>query len=503
MSVVKKNIMANFGGRAWQAIMSLAFVPLYIKFMGIESYGLVGFFMSLQVAFSLLDMGLSKAINKELARLSISSINAQEMRDFVRTLEIPYWCVAFLIGLLVISLSGLISHYWLNNNQLSIDTVQQAIMIMGVAMAFHWPISLYTGGLMGLQKQVLLNCIYVFYYTLKGVGSVLVLWLISPTIVAFFLWQIFASMVFTLLTAVYLWHNLPPSKKRAAFHKQQLLKVWRFSVGMTGISFTAVMLTQIDKVILSRMLSLEMFGYYTLATVTASALYHFIRPINIAVFPRFTQLASLNNINGLTNLYHKSCQFISVSILPAALVLSFFSAEILFLWTNDLVVVKNTYVLLSIYIVGTAFNGLMNLPYTLQIAYGWIKLELFTSIIAMIIMVPLLYFLTRQYSAIGAACAWPILNLSYFLITAHIMHRRLLKREKWKWYFYDVAAPMLASLAIVAFWRLTLPDDMSKITTAIALLGVLATALLGAALATTATRDWLNKKFIMKVFYGN
>ena len=64
MSVIKQNIIANFGGKAWQALMSLAFVPLYIKFMGIESYGLVGIFTSLLALFGLLDMGLSTTLNR-------------------------------------------------------------------------------------------------------------------------------------------------------------------------------------------------------------------------------------------------------------------------------------------------------------------------------------------------------------------------------------------------------------------------------------------------------
>ena len=32
MSVVKRNIVANFGGSVWTEIMSLVFVPLYIPF---------------------------------------------------------------------------------------------------------------------------------------------------------------------------------------------------------------------------------------------------------------------------------------------------------------------------------------------------------------------------------------------------------------------------------------------------------------------------------------
>ena len=320
MSLIKRNIIANFGGKAWQALMSLAFVPLYIKFMGIESYGLVGIFASLLALFGLLDMGLSTTLNRELARYSVLPDKARDMRNLVRTLELPYWGMAFAIGIAVVGLSGPIAYYWVNADNLSPATVKQALMIMGGVVAFRWPISLYSGGLMGLQKQVLLNGINVFAATLRGVGAVLVLWLISPTIQAFFVWQIFASMVHTTLTAGFLWRGLPKSGQRSHFQKVLLLRIWRFAAGMTGISVTVIILTQTDKIVLSKILPLEMFGYYTLATVVANALYYFVGPVFSALFPRFSQLVSVNDQAGLKDLYHKSCQFISVMILPAAIV---------------------------------------------------------------------------------------------------------------------------------------------------------------------------------------
>ena len=59
---------------------------------------------------------------------------------------------------------------------------------------------------------------------------------------------------------------------KAVFQKQLLKGIWRFTAGMSGISILAVILTQLDKVILSKMLSLEMFGYYTLASMVAMSL---------------------------------------------------------------------------------------------------------------------------------------------------------------------------------------------------------------------------------------
>ncbi|MBF0232136.1 MAG: hypothetical protein HQK65_03755 [Desulfamplus sp.] len=175
--------------------MGIIFVPIYIHFMGIEAYGLIGIFTTLLALFGLLDMGLSTTLNREMARLSVDKNNAKEMRDIVRTLEIPYWAVGLLISLIVIVLSPIIAHHWVNAQSLSPKTVQNAIMLMGLAVAFQWPSGFYSGGLMGLQRQVLLNSINAVMGTFRGLGAVLILRFISPTAEAFFSWQIVLNII--------------------------------------------------------------------------------------------------------------------------------------------------------------------------------------------------------------------------------------------------------------------------------------------------------------------
>jgi O-antigen/teichoic acid export membrane protein len=70
--------------------MQLLIVPLYIRFMGMEAYGLIGFYAMLQGTLQILDLGLSPTMTRELARYSSQSGKEHEMRDFVRTLEIGY-----------------------------------------------------------------------------------------------------------------------------------------------------------------------------------------------------------------------------------------------------------------------------------------------------------------------------------------------------------------------------------------------------------------------------
>ena len=156
ISKLKTNVIANFGSSVFVGLMNLAFVPLYIRFMGIESYGLVGIFSTLLSLFALLDMGLGATLNREMARLGAQKNKMAAMRDLLRTLEIPYWLAAFVIGAVVVVLSPLLAYHWFNPKTLSPITVQRAVLYMGFAIAFQWPFSFYSGGLAGRQQQVLL-----------------------------------------------------------------------------------------------------------------------------------------------------------------------------------------------------------------------------------------------------------------------------------------------------------------------------------------------------------
>ena len=101
VSRVKKNFAANLAGSGWAALTGLACTPLYIKFLGMEAYGLIGFFLMLQGVVNILDLGLSPTMTREMARYSALPEKAGEARDFVRTLEVGYWGIGVAIGVTI------------------------------------------------------------------------------------------------------------------------------------------------------------------------------------------------------------------------------------------------------------------------------------------------------------------------------------------------------------------------------------------------------------------
>jgi len=66
---------------------------------------------------------------------------------------------------------------------------------------------------------------------------------------------------------------LPLAPLPTRFSGSALIGIWRFAAGMMAITFRALLLTQVDKILLSRLLTLESFGYYALAGLVANALY--------------------------------------------------------------------------------------------------------------------------------------------------------------------------------------------------------------------------------------
>ena len=489
MSRLKVNILANFLGNSWTVLVNLGLVPLYIYFMGIEAYGLVGFFVVLQGLFSLLDMGLSATLSREMARLSALPDTAQEMRNLLRTLETVYWVVAVVIGLVVIILAAPIAHHWVQPGQLSSETVKKAIMLMGIGMALQWPFSLYAGGLMGLQRQVMLNGLNAVMTTIRGGGAVLILWLVSPTIEAFFGWQIFSSALRVFLIAAFLWGSLPATGKAAGFKVNLFRNIWHFAAGMTGITAMALILSQLDKILLSRLLTLKMFGYYTLASTAASVIGYIVSPCFNAIYPRLTQLVALDNQTDLKEIYHRGCQLVSVLILPTAIVLSLFSHEILSLWTRNQTIAENTSLILSLLVIAGTLNGLIYLPYALQLANGWTSLTFYANAISVVIMVPIIILLTLHFGAVGAAVALIIFNSGYVLFAIPIMHRYLLPGEKWRWFREDVGLPLLVALGLTGVGRWLVQGQMSMPVAVVVLLSIYITALATTALAAPLVRS--------------
>jgi O-antigen/teichoic acid export membrane protein len=485
---IPRNFTANLFGTGWSAVLSFVLVPIYVRLMGIEAYGLVGFFAVLQATLNLLDLGLSATMNREMARYSALPDAGQEARDFVRTLEAVYWQLAVFIGLTLAGLAPLLATRWLRSDTLPATELNGALLLIALVSALQWPVSLYTNGLLGLQAQVLVNGINAVAVTIRGIGAVLVLSFVSRTPTTFFAWQAVASALQISTLAVALWQCLPPAARRARFRVQLLKKVRQFAAGVTGIMAAGLLLTQLDSIVLSKLMPLDVFGSYSVASLAANALYMVAGVVYASVFPRMTVLAASGDIGAWASFYHRSCQTLSVLLLPAASVLVLFAPEVLFVWTGRLTVAEKVPGVLSILATAGTLSGLFWMPYGAQLAEGWTRLMLLGNGLAVVVLTPLAFVLASLFGPRGGASVRLILSLGYILIVVPLMHRRILKGEFWRWCMEDVGRPLLAVAVTTVIGRWLLGPSGSRVELAVRLVAVAGSALVAAALVTPWVR---------------
>lgn len=461
-SRLRSSVAANVLGRSFSAILAILFTPAYIHFLGIEAYGIVGFYMTLMASVSFLEMGLSRACNRELARFAAEPFGrAKQMGELLRTLEILYAVVAIVIGVCLVASVNWISSNWLNATGVARQDIHTALILTGVVIALRWPIGLYVGAMMGLQRQVSLNVILAILAATNWAGSALVMGVVGADLRTFFYWQLLVAIVSSATLAVLAWRAMPTSPYPPKFSLRALREIAPFAAGLGLNTVLGTLLLQSDKLLVSALLPMKEFGYYVLASTMVSAIALIANSVSNAAFPRFSQMVgALASVQEISGIYHLVCQAITLLIMPVAMMMSFFANEVLYVYTGNAAIAEETAAALSILSLAKLLHSSMVAPYALQLAFGWVKVPLYTNLASLLWMLPGAYWLTQHYGLSGAAYAWLVVAGGYVLIMLPIMHRQLLPGGWRVWALEDFGKPLVVVVLLLGLAK-TIFTDMS------------------------------------------
>jgi O-antigen/teichoic acid export membrane protein len=364
-------------------------------------------------------------------------------------MEIIFIVVGVLFMILIGSQATWIARDWLTLNTLSISEVSNALIWMGIIIGIRWLVSLYRAALLGLDLQVWCSIENASYATLRGPGTLLALIYIAPTIQVFFIFNLILVVTEVWLLHLKLKASIVSPLKRPQFNLQSMKAIYHFAAGMTMITIFATLMTQVDRLLLSKLLSLKDFGYFTLAIAIASVVTILTVPIGNIVFPKLSSFIAKDNQKDLGDQYHFFSQILSSTLAPVCLIICVFSSTIIFVWTGDEDIAKATSHILSVWIIGSLLNGLTTMPYFLQLSYGAPKITILAYATSVMVSLPALIIFIPEHGAIAAAWVWLIVNLGYILFTIPVMHSKYLKNHMWKWYLQDTIIPVATAFACV------------------------------------------------------
>jgi len=171
--MIRRNVLANVIGGASTIVLNLLIVPVQVRILGAEAYGLIGLIASLQVVFSVLDLGLATTVVREVAR--DTSPDRRDSRVLAQTVGTAYWITAFLLGGMLFAAADWIAQNWLRLEQLAPATARLGIQTLALSVALRWPTAFYGGVITGLEELTAQNVLKTVTTMIRLLGGLAVL----------------------------------------------------------------------------------------------------------------------------------------------------------------------------------------------------------------------------------------------------------------------------------------------------------------------------------------
>jgi O-antigen/teichoic acid export membrane protein len=490
---LKRNILSNYLSQIYLTAVSILMVPLYIKYMGAEAYGLVGFFAMLQVWFNLLDMGMTPTTARETARYQGGAIRALNLRQLTRALEGVFVVMALIGGLFLFISADWIALKWLNAKQLPISEISDSLRLIAIIVALRWLCGFYRGIIMGAERFVHLSVFNAGIATTRFVLILPVLIYYSATPLTFFSFQLAVVLIELTGLATLSYRILPklPQGTKIYWEWAPLQPLLKFSLSIAFTSSVWVVVTQTDKLVLSKILSLTDYGFFTLAVLAASGVSIVGGPMSAALLPRLARLQAQGDDAGLIRLYRQATQAMAVIALPVAAVLGFGAERLLLAWTGNAALAEQAAPILSLYALGNGVLAMSALPYYLQFSKGNVRLHLIGSALFVLLLTPSIIAAAMWYGGEGAGWVWLGVNLAYLLLWVPLVHRRLVPGLHAQWLGVDVLPMGVVSVMTAGLFVTYFPWGVGRLDLFAGLMAVSSAVLVVTALASSTVRSWL------------
>lgn len=403
-------------------------MPIFLLNMGPEAYGLIAIFTLVQAWFALLDAGISQSISRQTARYYAGTLTCQDYCNLYNGLHVAFLFIcSFVLVLLLINIDGLAGS-WLNVKKINSEDVSYILGIIFVCVFMRCIGGLYRGVINGAEKIVWLSFFNIALATLRFVLVIPYLYLYDFKVLKYFEYQFFIAL-FEYIILFWKKNNLIPKNKINI--KQSFIEVCRNKAFIINIGIAStiwLLISQFDKLLLSKYVSLSDYGYYSMAVMLASVILLCSSPVGNAILPRLTNLISREKKEEAINIYMQLTKFVCIIIAMVGFIIILNIDQVVLTWIGDLSSKKYIEDTIIFYILGNIFLVLSNFPYYLQYAVGDLKYHMRGNLILASIMIPSMLLAVLNYGVYGAGITWLIVNFFWFLVWPYFIHKIFFKK---------------------------------------------------------------------------
>lgn len=448
-----KNIVANVASKIWSLVSIYLFVPIYIKYLGEEAYGLVSFFATMQTALNLLGMGLSSTLRREFA-MSLEGGHCVNLRKYklLRSIELLFSFIAILIIFICCVGARTLATKWLNSSDLDIPVVITTIRLMGISIALQLVAQLYFGAMLGMAKQVRANLLNIIYAMAKAAGAVVIIIWIKSDIRWFYAWHVLVDLVYIVVLRIMLIKSISGSGKLTWTIKdvQIVEEIWQYTLGLVVISLIAFANKQMDRIIISKFMTLTQLGAYNSCYTLGQVITIVSSAAATAVFSEFANVYSdkKKKKNELQTMYLKFYKWVTLVVLALGCFIAVYSESLLIFWTKSSAYAEIMSGGSAILILGSMSLALQEIPYAFVLAQGNTTINRKMGIACLLPFGISMYYAVKYNGIIGASSVYFIIMIIQTLIYIGIIYRKYCYRNTIKWILRETIAPASCAFAL-------------------------------------------------------
>ena len=408
------NVVANYASFAYATAISLAVLPLLHQALGPEAFGLIGIYVLLTNILALLDLGLVTTVSRECAVHRNRPTSVGTLPHIIRATGFFVHAVGGVFIFVFLALPDSITLQWLSTDQIPPESVRDYLLLILLSIIIRWVSGLYRGVINGFERQIQTSIINALSATLRfPVAYVLILQSNEPTTTYFQLQLIIALIEYALLYLISRksTHQIRLAPFDSADFKKIFHRIIRLAASISVLTIVTTVYTQIDKVILAKILPMDQFGDFSLIQAATTGIAALAGPVATALIPRLTNLTANGNSPQVFDVYIRSQKILLALMLPCGMSCIFLAPRILFAWTGNAQFSTDMAAIFGVYAMGNIIWIISTLPCYLKYATGKMNFLLRYNLALLLVYAPSVLIMGLQFGPIGAGLAWLAVNV--------------------------------------------------------------------------------------------
>ncbi len=400
---VVKGSLWTLAGQVFPLGVALFTTPIVIRLLGAEGYGVMILVLLIPGYLGFADFGMGMASTKFASEAFAEGSRDKEAR-IVRTAalialtsSIPFVALVFILSGTVIEWFNVPGHLR-GDASLALKLASITLVLNVLCMIFNTP-------QLTRLRMDLNTLVNAGFRILGSIATPIVVYLGSGIVGAILVLMGVAAL--TLSGHLLVSGRLLRELYQGSIEKPAIRPMLKFGIALVGASIAAMLLTNLEKAVLPKLISVTELAYYSVAFTFAAMLTLFAGSMSQSLVPAFSQLQGGDNVGVLNSLYTRAIRLNLIWLIPVVTGLALIAKTFFTIWAGPdfgLASPLPFYVLL----LGLIFNIPAHVPFSVIMASG--RTDVFAKIYwgELIPYGVLVWFLVRRFGAAGAAAAWSI-----------------------------------------------------------------------------------------------